>query len=169
MKKDRQAARRRSYTIVVRRSNWKEIVAVVIYFSTLIFLLPLKYDNTRAKTFLYPLIWVSVGFALYKALFERSREKLAIQKIGAVGVFLIFLYYFIQFIGFCGWSDQGVIYTNKKDPSLEITARAYSCMLTDDDAEFYKERKLSKHLKWATPLDEKIDTAIWQSTRGRNR
>jgi hypothetical protein len=163
MKIGTSSAQGNSYLIVRRKFKLKELLIALAYFLLLFSLLPLEYDNIRARTFVYPLIYVSAAYVLYKALFERSSEKYAIGLVGGIIAFFFIIYYFLRLIGFCAWSDFGILYVNRNDKSDKIIMRGYGCFLTDTDTQLFEEREITKHLKWVTNFDEKpINTTKWQ-------
>jgi hypothetical protein len=163
MKKNSRSIQGESYLIVIRRFSLKEFLLTVAYFAFLIFFLPLQYDNIKARTFLYPIIWMSAAFVVYETFFKRSQERLAILKVGRVIAFFLILYFFRGLIPFCAWINHGTLYVNKKDQSITITIKTFECMMTEGDPDLFEERKITQHLKWVTDFNAKtIDTTKWQ-------
>src|SRR5580692_5655328 len=69
MKKNSRSVQGESYLIVVRRFSYAEFLLTAAYFAILIFFLPLQYDNIKARTFLYPVIWWRGAGILFNSLF----------------------------------------------------------------------------------------------------
>ena len=150
-------------TTPVKRYSRKEIVVASLFFFLLFFFLPLKYDNIKAKTFLYPIIWICSAFVVHRAFPKPSDLRTFVFTIGGGACFLYVLLHIPNLIGFCGSRDHGTLYVNRMDPSRKITMTAYSCFLTDDDIQLYEERSITQHIKWVTSFDEKpVDTTKWQ-------
>jgi hypothetical protein len=163
MKKDSNSLLRTWRTTPVRRFSRTEIVVASLFFFLLFFLLPLKYDNIKAKTFLYPIIWISSAFVVYRTFPKPSELRTFIFTIGGGLCFLYALLNIPNLIGFCALRDHGTLYINRKDPSRRIIMTGYSCFLTDDDIQLYQERTITEHIKWVTSFDEKpVDTTKWQ-------
>ncbi len=163
MNKTRRSGEGESYLIVPRKFNGRECLLVLAYFALLFLFSHLQYDNFRLQTVIYPLLWLSGAFVVYKALFERSRERRGIMRLGRIIGFFVLLYYCIPLTGFCAYMNYGTSYVNQKDSSVTITTRGYGCFMTDVDVEYVLERKLTTHLKWITALDVKhMDPATWR-------
>jgi hypothetical protein len=99
-----------TYLIVPRRFKFIEFVWVVVYFVILFLFSHLQYYNFRLRSVIYPLMWLSAAFVLYKALFERSRERRGILQLGGIIGFFVLLYYLIPLTGFCRYTDYGSSY-----------------------------------------------------------
>ena len=163
MKKDNNSILSTWRTTPVRRFSRTEIVVALLFFFLLFFFLPLKYDDIKAKTFLYPVIWVSIAFVMYRAFPKPSELRTFVFSIGGIAYFLCVLLYIPNVVGLCASRDHGTLYVNKKDPSRRITRTGYSCLLTDEDSQWYEERSITQHIKWVTSFDEKqVDTTKWQ-------
>jgi len=67
MKKDNNSLLRTWQTTPVRSFSRKQIVVALLFFFLLFFFLPLEFYDIKAKTFLYPVIWVSIAFVVYKS------------------------------------------------------------------------------------------------------
>jgi hypothetical protein len=163
MKKTRRSSEGETYLIVLRRFSLIELVAVAAYFIMLVVFSHLQYYNFRARTIVYPLIWLSVAFVIYKTLFERSRERRGILQLGAIIGFFVLLYALIPLTGFCRYIDYGTSFVNEKDSTITIRSRGYSCFMTDADVDYVLERKLTAHLTWISDLNiQHLDPASWQ-------
>ena len=145
----------------VRKFSVKEVIATLISFLLLFLFLPLEYDNIKAKTFIYPIIWISMGYIVFKAFPKKSLTKSSLlMSLGVIGL----LYIFTHVIGFCAWIKHGTLYINKRDKSIRIICRTYDCLGTAEDCQLFEERRISQHIKWVTSFDKKpIDTSKWQS------
>jgi hypothetical protein len=163
MRKNSRSVEGESYLIVVRMFSLKEFLLTAAYFAFLIFFLPLQYDNIKARTFLYPIIWWSAAFVVYETFFKRSQERPAILKVGGVLAFCLILNFLFGLLPFCGWMNYGTVYVSKKDQSTTITVKSYECLMTEGEPEYFEERKITQHLKWVTDFNAKvIDTTKWQ-------
>ena len=142
----------------------KNLILSVLYFSLLLLLLPLQYDNISVWPFVFPILFASVFIVLYRALAKWPRTKEALMIITAITIVFLGFYYFIRIVHFCAYSDFGTVYVNRNDQSDTIVMKGYSCFLTDTDPELVEERKLTDHLKWVTEFTDKpVDPAKWQS------
>jgi hypothetical protein len=163
MKKDNNSLLRTWRTTPIRRFSRTEIVVALLLLFLLFFFLPLEYDDIKAKTFLYPMILISIAFVVYKTFPDPSELRTFVFSIGGGAYLLCALLYIPNLIGFCASRDHGTLYVNKKDPSRRITMTGYSCFLTDEDTQLYEERTITQHIKWVTSFDEKpVDTTKWQ-------
>ena len=130
MKRNRRSREGETYLIVLRRFSLIEFAGVVAYFVVLFLLSHLQYYHFRLRSVIYPLMWFSVAFVLYKVLFERSRERRGVLQLGGIIGFFVLLYYLIPLTGFCRYTDYGWFYVNEKDPTITIASRGYSCFMT---------------------------------------
>jgi hypothetical protein len=163
MKKGNNSLLNTWHTTPIRKFSLKEALVTLIFLFLLFFFLPLEYDNIKAKNFLYPIILASIAFIAYKLLPEPSEMRTFIFSIGGGVYFLLIFFTIPRLIGFCASTDHGVSYVNKKDHSIRLIMRGYACFLTDDDAEFFKEHRITKHIKWVTSFNEQsIDTTKWE-------
>jgi hypothetical protein len=152
-----------TYLIRLRRFTMTELVVVVLYFVLLFVLCHLQYYDFRARTIVYPILWLSAAFVIYKLLFEKSRERRGILQLGGIIGFFVLLYYGVRLTGFCSYVNYGTSYVNQKDSSVTITSRGYGCFMTDVDFDYTLERRLTAHLKWITDLDvQHLDPASWR-------
>ena len=161
MKKNELIAGGNASPITVRKFSLKKVLAALISFLILFLFLPLEYDNIKAKTFIYPIMWISLGYIVFKAFPGKSYTKrILLMLLGIIGLF----YIFIHVIGFCGWIQYGTLYVNKRDKSIRIICRTYGCFGTAEGCRFFEQRRITEHIKWVTSFDEKpIDTTKWQS------
>ena len=139
----------------------KKIVAILISLLVLCLLLPLEYDNIKAKTFIYPILWIGVVYTIRKLFPNDSilRNSLLVL-LYIVGCF----YFLTQVTGFCGWAKHGTLYINKRDRSIRVTCRTYDCLGTAEGCQLFEERRLTKHLRWVTRFSkEPVDTTQWQN------
>lgn len=93
------------------------------------------------------------------------------MKIGAtlsVGIFAFFFMIISIFTGMCDWSNQKILYTNKKNKEVKIIKRDYGCGATDSDLptiKIFKVRKVTKYFILAKEVDiTKIDQNEWNKT-----
>lgn len=144
----------------VRKFSVKEVSIALISLLVLLLLLPLEYDNLKAKAFIYPIIWVSAGYIVVRAFPRKSITKSSL--LLSLGI-IVFFQIFIQVIGFCAWAKHGTLYINKRDKSIRIICRTYDCLGTAEGCRLFEERRITQHIKWVTSFDEKpIDTTKWQ-------
>jgi|GEM_PF-2881700 hypothetical protein len=163
MKKSDNSLLRTWRTSPIRKFSRTEIVVALLFLFLLFLFLPLEYDDVEAKTFLYPMIWISIAFIVYKTFPTPSELRTFVFSVGGVAYFLYALSYIPNLIGFCAFRDHGILYINRKDPSRRIKMTGYSCFLTDEDTQLYEERSITKHIKWVKSFDEKpVDTTQWQ-------
>ncbi|OQP60610.1 hypothetical protein A3860_32875 [Niastella vici] len=147
--------------ISVRKFSVKEVLVALIFFLVLFIFLPLEYDNIKAKAIIYPVMWISMGYIVFKAFPGKSLTKSSLLII--LGVICL-SYTFSHVIGFCGWIKHGTLYKNKRDKSIRIICRTYECFGTAEGCQLFEERRITEHIKWVTSFDEKpIDTTKWQS------
>jgi hypothetical protein len=123
----------------IRKFSLKEVLISVLFLSLLFFLLPLEYDNIKAKTFLYPIILTSVAFIIYRMFPAKSLMRTILFSMGGIMYVLFALSYLINLVGFCAWINHGTLYVNKRNPSVRIISRGYGCFLTDDDGQLFEE------------------------------
>ena len=162
MKKDNNSLIWR--TTPVRKFSRAEISVGLLYFFLLFFFLPLEYDDMKARTFLTPIIWISIAFVIYRIFPKPSRLRTLVFSIGGGIYFLCAVIYIPILFGFCTSSDHGALYVNRKDPSRRITMTGYGCFLTDENTQLHEERSITQHIKWVTSFDKKqVDTTEWQS------
>jgi len=149
----------------MQRSILKKILFLVAGIAIVFLLLPFEYDNHRAKTLLYPLIWISIPIIIYKFISIKNRiTKYILAAIGSLIYLLFSIVFWLVILGFCAWGNEYKLYVNKHDSSVSIINRGYSCFETDDDYYCFKERKLTDHLKYVTDFDKtKVDTSEWKS------
>jgi hypothetical protein len=161
MKKNEPIAGDNVSPISARKFSLKKVLAALISFLVLFIFLPLEYDNIKAKTFIYPIMWISLGYIVFKAFPGKSfTKRILLMLLGVIGLF----YTFTQVIGFCAWINHGTLYINKRDKSISITCRTYDCVGTDEGCRLFELRRITEHLQWVTSFDEKpIDTTKWQS------
>lgn len=145
----------------VKEYSLKNIVAVLITLLVLLLLLPLEYDNIRAKSFIYPLMWIGAVYLVFKAFPKKHyvTRNLLLIFLGLFGFFVILP----RVIGFCGWTHHGTLYVKKGDKSIRLVCRSYECYMTDGPCQLFKERRITKHLKWVTSFgEESVDKTIWE-------
>jgi hypothetical protein len=164
MNKNSQSGSENSKPATIRKFSLKELLTSILFLSLLFFLLPLEYDNIKAKTFLYPIIWTSFAFIIYKTFPVKSLMRTILFSMGAI-IYLVFaLSFIINLTGFCAWINHGTLYVNKRNPSARIISRGYGCFLTDDDRQLFEERRITLHIKWVTDFSEApIDTTKWKA------
>lgn len=161
MKKNEHITGGNASRISVRKFSVKKVLAVLISFLVLFILLPLEYDNTKAKTFIYPIMWISMGYIVFKAFPRKSHTKsILLMLLGVIGLF----YTFTHVIGFCTWTNHGTLYINKRDKSIRIICRTYDCLGTAEGCRLFEVRRITEHIKWVTSFNEKAtDTTKWQN------
>jgi hypothetical protein len=144
----------------VRKFSVKEVVATFVVLLVLFISLPLEYDNIKAKTFIYPIMWIGVSYIVFRAFPENSQTRsISLIFLGIIGLF----YTITHIVGFCGWSKHGTLYINKRDKSIRIICRTYDCLGTAEGCRLFEVRRITDHIKWVTSFDEKpIDTSKWQ-------
>lgn len=147
--------------VFARKFSVKEVLAALIFFILLFASLPMEYDDIKARTFIYPIMWIGAGYIVFKIFPKKSLTKSSLLiALGIVGLF----YILTQVTGFCAWGHHGTLYVNKKDKSIKIICRTYDCFGTAEGCRLFKERRLTQHIKWVTSLDENpVDTTKWQS------
>jgi hypothetical protein len=164
MTKNSLPASQNSKKASIRKFSLKEVLVSILVLSLLFFLLPLEYDNIKAKTFLYPIIWTSFAFIMYKTFPVKSLMRTILFSIGAIIYVVFALSFIINLTGFCAWINHGTLYVNKRNPSVRIISRGYGCFLTDDDGQLFEERRFTPHIKWVTDFSETpIDTTKWKA------
>ena len=139
----------------------KTILTVSITFLVLLLLLPLEYDNIKAKSFIYPLMWIGAVYIVFKAFPKKQyiTRSLLLVFLGLFGFFVILP----RVIGFCGWIHYGTLYVKKGDRSIRLVCRSYECYMTDGPCQLFKERRITKHFKWVTSFGEgPVDKTIWE-------
>ena len=143
-----------------------KILIITTAIIVLYFLTSLEFDGFKAKTIIYPILWISIGVLGYWYYDFLRGSNSAIRK-SILGLGFAFYLLGTLFLGlgflFCAESDHGVIFTNKKDKSLSLVCRTYDCYLTADRCQIYQVRKLTEHIKWVTRFSENpVDTSEWQ-------
>lgn len=140
----------------------KRVFVALIVLLVLVISLPLEYDNIRAKTFIYPLMWIGAVYIVFKAFPKKLlvARSLLLVFLGLVGFFVILP----RVVGFCGWTHHGTLYVKKGDRSVRIICRTFDCFMTAEGCQRFKERRITEHIKWVTSFDEKtVDSTIWES------
>lgn len=150
------------YLIFAKKVRWKAILLCLSYFAVLIFLLPLQYDDIRASTFIFPLMWVSVIVVVYKVFYATAASKRGRLKLGVLCFAFLAVYCLAHSIPFCAWTSFGEVYENKGNSRDRIMIRGYSCFLTDTDPYLYEVRYLTSNWKWVTEFHGKVDTTRWR-------
>ena len=131
----------------------------------LLLILPLEYDNYKAITFLYPILWVIIPLYVYGILRRRNNAIInAFVFAGALFYFVFTLTFGLAYVsGFCAWGYETTLYINKQNSSVSIVERGYSCYGTDVDFYYFKVYKLTNHIKWLKECSGKeIDTLNWK-------
>jgi len=128
-------------------------------------LAPLEIDGFKLKTPVYSILWLSLPVIIYH-MFPANGGIMG-NIVGVIGtvvyVFITLVLGFIFLSGFCAWVNQSTRYISQKDSSVKIIQRGYACYGTDDDKYLFKQRKLTKHIKWVTEFNEtRIDTLVWK-------
>jgi hypothetical protein len=149
------------FSNIYKKISVKKVLTALISFLILFIFLPLEYDNIQAKTFIYPIMWIGMGYIVFKAFPGKSPTKsILLMLLGIIGLF----YTFTHAIGFCAWIKHGTYYINKRDKSIRIICRTYDCYGTAEGCRLFEVRRITEHIKWVTSFDEKpIDTIKWQS------
>ena len=138
----------------------KKLIVVALIEGILFFLSYIEYDNFKLSRIIYPLICISLPFVLQYLLSELYLKVSHIIISTLVYIGIISLSYLFSL--FCAWSDDLLLYKNKKNKSLLIVCRTYDCYGTDEDCHLYKVKKITKHIKWVTKFEEKkVDSTKW--------
>jgi hypothetical protein len=160
MKKNEPIVSGNASPISVRKFSLNKVLAALIFSLVLFIFLPLEYDNIKAKTFIYPIMWISLGYIVFKAFPGKSyTQRILLMLLGIIGLF----YTFTHVIGFCGWIKHGTLYVNKRDKSIRIICRTYDCLGTAEGCRLFEQRIITEHIKWVTNFDEKPIDTTWQS------
>jgi len=143
-----------------------KILIITTAIIVLYFLTSLEFDGFKAKTVIYPVLWIVIGVLGFKYFKTLRGTDAAIRKsLLGLGLAVYILGTLFLGLGFllCAESDHGVIFTNKKDKSLSLVCRTYDCYLTADRCKIYQVRTLTEHIKWVTRFSEnRVDTSEWQ-------
>jgi hypothetical protein len=124
----------------------------------------LEYRNFRFKTIINPVIWTLLGVVCLRLLRNKSYNHIRVKLIILLGIYIIFTGAFLCNSVFCKYADEDwILYKNKKNKSLTIVCRRYSCYLTTEDYEYYKCWTIIGDLKWTTKIGySKVDTTKWE-------
>ena len=150
----------------MRKLSVNKIFITATTIIALLFLIRLEFGGFKAKTVIYPILWVGIGILGFKySKLLRGRES-AIRK-SLLGLGLAFYIFGTLFFGFrffmCAENNHGISFINKQDKSLSLECRTYDCYGTADDCQLYKVRNLTKHIKWVTKfIENPVDTSKWQ-------
>jgi hypothetical protein len=147
----------------MKRFTVRQFFIVLTFVAILICLLPLEYDNFKLKTVIYPFVWTSIAVIILKVLpRHNSLLKVIFVIFGAI-VYLLLTGLFVFGSLICSWTDNGTFYISKSDKSVKLICRTYDCVGTVDNCKLYKEKYLTKHIKWITEFNDKpIDTTKWR-------
>jgi hypothetical protein len=143
--------------------TFKEVVGGLCFFVLLFTFYHLEYDTIKAKTFLYPLFWISIAYIFIKKFRRKSTLRTFIFSVGGVIYFFIALNILTDLTGFCAWGHSNILYINKSNKSVKIDCRFYECFMTSGDCEMYKVNYITTHIKWVTKFNENpVDTTKWE-------
>jgi len=150
----------------MRKPSVNKIILIAATIQVLFLLTNLEIDSFKAKTIIYPILWIGIGLLGYGYFTILRGTESAIRKtiLGLGFAFYVFASLFFG-IGFflCAEGDHGVSYTHKKDKSLSLVCRTFDCFGTADGCQLYKVRNLTRHIKWVTRSKEiPVDTSEWQ-------
>jgi len=150
----------------MRKPSIKLIFITASTITVLFSLTYLEINGFKAKTVIYPILWISIGVLGYKYYTLLRGSDSAIRK-SLLGLGLAFyLFGSLAFGGsliLCKEIDHGVSFIHIENKSLSLVCRTYDCYGTVDDCQMYKVRNLTKHIKWVTKYNEKpVDTSKWQ-------
>jgi predicted membrane protein len=142
------------------------LIALLILMSTLVI------GNLRLSSFIYPLLWVGIPIFIYSLLLKKkSIVMIVLFVLIAIPYFLYTAAYILGFV-FCGYSQMKYEYVNKKNSSIKIVGRDYSCYGTTEDLVLYKEYPILESIRiqiyYKTFVDYKninIDTTIWKPVK----
>lgn len=150
----------------MRKSSINRILIGVAFILALLVFTRLEFDNFKAKTISYPILWLGIGILGFK-YFKNLRGSASAIRKSLLGLGLAFyligsLFFGIQFI-MCAESKHGISFINKRDIHIRLECRTADCYLTTDPCQLYKVRQLTKHIKWVTEFNEvPVDTSKWQ-------
>ncbi len=145
--------------------NIKKLFIFISCFIALFFIAQLECNNFKFKTPVYSILWIGLPFWVSRRLPKEATIKTIAIVFGIFGYFLLTLYFMlIYIIGFCAWGkEERLLYINKKNNSVSLVARGYSCYGTTEDFTLFKEHKLTEHLKWVTEFTgNPKDTTEWR-------
>ena len=150
----------------MRKLSVKTTLIVATAILGLFLLTRLEIDGFKAKTIIYPILWIGIGILGFKYFNILKGSASAIRKsllgLGLAVYIFSTLYFGIQFF-MCAESDHGVLFTHKNNKSLSLVCRTYDCYGTADGCQLYEVRNLTKHIKWITKFNENsVDTSKWQ-------
>jgi len=154
----------------MRKPSANKIVVIAMIILVLFLLTNLEIDSFKAKSIIYPISWIGIGWLGYRYFnFLRGTDSAIRKTILGLG----FAFYVLASLSFglgyflCSEGDHGVSYTNKKDKTLSLVCRTFDCYGTADRCQLYKVRNLTKHIKWVTKYtkynEKPIDTSEWRS------
>ena len=155
--------------VIMRKPPVNKILIIAVTILVLFFLTYLEIDDFKAKTIIYPILWIGIGLLGYKYYNILRGSDSAIRKTILGLGFAFYVLASLSFgLGFflCGEGDHGVSYTHKKKKSLSLICRRYDCYGTADRCQLYKVRNLTKHIKWVTKYtkynEKPVDTSEWR-------
>ena len=153
----------------MRRPSKKIIVITAIIILALLLLTKLEFGAYKAKTVIYPILWLGfgvLGVKYYQAL--RGSASAIRKSIFGLGLALYLLGTLV--FGFeylmCAEINYGISYIDKQDKRISLECRTFGCYGTSDNCQLYKVRHLTKSIKLVTKFDEfPVDTSKWQYYR----
>ncbi len=150
----------------MRKPPATKIFIIAAAILVLFLLTNLEIDSFKAKTIIYPILWIGIGLFGYGYYNILRGTDSAIRKtiLGLGFAFYLFasLSFGLQFF-FCGEGNKRTLLIHKTDKSLRLECRPYDCYGTADGCQLYKVRNLTKHIKWVTRFKEiPVDTSEWQ-------
>jgi hypothetical protein len=144
--------------------TYKWYVYAIFMVFLLLVVAPFEYGSFRFKTVINPVIWIIPGIICLRLLRNKKYKHIQVKLIILFGIYILVTGFFLFSSVFCKYTDEdSVCYVNKKNKSLTIVRRGYSCYLTTEDYEYYKCWTIIGNLKWKTKIDySKVDTTKWE-------
>lgn len=141
----------------------------IVLIGVAILISPLVIGNFRFSIFTYPLLWIGFPFFIYSLLPKKRSVILStLLALAAVSYFLVTSFFLLR-LALCTNGQMEYKYVSKRNSSVKIVGRDFSCYGTSNDLILYKEFSISDDIKiqihyktFADYRNINIDTTIWQ-------
>jgi hypothetical protein len=150
----------------MQKISLKRIILAILIILLLGFLIPIEIHAFKFKPIIYGTFWVAIPLFAHKFFdWRNSVFRIVLASVGGI-IYASTSCFFLLNMFFCPYGEQWDTFINKKNKSIKIVTRSWSCFMTDNVYELYKERKITNDIKWVTKFTNlPIDTTEWKSVK----